>query len=172
MTPVEAVIFVGVQGAGKTTFYVERFLHSHLRISLDLLRTRHRERVFFEACLATRQPFVVDNTNPTAADRVRYVGPARDAGFRVVGYYFETTAVEAARRNAGRPERQRVPARAIYSTHKRLQPPDLAEGFDALYTVTIDPAERFVVRALGGSEAASGTGPADSPPTHDRPRGQ
>ena len=141
----EAVIFVGIQGAGKTTFYVERFLHTHVRVSLDLLRIRHREHVFLDTCLATRQPFVVDNTNPTAADRARYLGPARDAGFRVVGYFFETTAAEAARRNAGRPERHRVPARAIYGTHKRLQPPVMAEGFDALFRVTIDPDGRFVV---------------------------
>ena len=141
----EAVIFVGVQAAGKSTFYVERFFHTHVRISLDLLRTRHRERVFLEACLATRQPFVVDNTNPAPSDRARYVEPARAAGFRVAGYFFETTAPAAARRNAGRPERQRVPARAIYGTHKRLQPPTFVEGFDALFRVTIAPDGGFVV---------------------------
>ena len=42
-----------------------------------------------ELCLRERQPFVVDNTNPTAADRRRYVDPARAAGFRVIGYLVE-----------------------------------------------------------------------------------
>jgi hypothetical protein len=42
---VEAVIFVGLQGAGKSSFYRERFFDTHLRLSLDMLRTRHRERL-------------------------------------------------------------------------------------------------------------------------------
>ena len=33
----EAVIFVGVQASGKTTFYKEQLFRSHVRISLDLL---------------------------------------------------------------------------------------------------------------------------------------
>ena len=40
----EAVILVGIQAAGKSTFYRERFFGSYVQISLDLLRTRHRER--------------------------------------------------------------------------------------------------------------------------------
>lgn len=40
----DAVIFVGLQAAGKSTFYRERFFTTHLRISLDQLHTRHRER--------------------------------------------------------------------------------------------------------------------------------
>ncbi len=37
----EAVVFCGIQGSGKTSFYRERLLATHVRISLDLLRTRH-----------------------------------------------------------------------------------------------------------------------------------
>jgi predicted kinase len=141
----EAVIFVGLQGAGKTTFYAQRFIHTHLRISLDVLRTRHRERLFLQQCLASQQPFVVDNTNPTAAERARYAGPAREAGFRVAGYVFAPDVPGSLRRNAARADARRVPPVAIYSTHKKLQPPSLAEGFDALYQVTIDAAGAFVV---------------------------
>jgi len=83
----EAVIFVGVQGAGKSTFYRERFFDTHVRINLDMLRTRRREQLLFEACLEAGQSFVVDNTNPTPADRARYVAPARERGFRVIAYF-------------------------------------------------------------------------------------
>ena len=82
----EAIVLCGLQGAGKTTLYRDRWLETHVRISMDLLRTRAREAALLELCLATRQPFVVDNTNPTVADRRRYLEPARAAGFRVVGY--------------------------------------------------------------------------------------
>ena len=105
----QAVIFTGVQGSGKTTFYVERFLHTHVRISLDVLKTRPRERALLETCLAMRQPFVVDNTNPRAEVRAPYIAAARQAGFHVIGYFFETSLKDALRRNAQRTGRARIP---------------------------------------------------------------
>ncbi|HXP68284.1 MAG TPA: ATP-binding protein, partial [Candidatus Dormibacteraeota bacterium] len=82
----EAVILVGVQGAGKSTFYRERFFDTHVRINLDMLRTRKREEQLLAACLDAGQSFVVDNTNPQASDRAKYIGSARAKGFRVVAY--------------------------------------------------------------------------------------
>ena len=76
----EAVILIGLQGCGKSSFAKERFFHSHVRISLDLLKTRHREQLLLDACLATDQRFVVDNTNPTVAARLKYIDlPTKDA---------------------------------------------------------------------------------------------
>ena len=40
----EAVILIGIQGAGKSTFYKDRFFNTHVRINLDMLKTRHREK--------------------------------------------------------------------------------------------------------------------------------
>ncbi len=76
----EAVIFVGVQGAGKSTLYRERFSDTHIRINLDMLKTRRREQLILEACLAAQQSFVVDNTNPLPSDRARYVLPCARRG--------------------------------------------------------------------------------------------
>ena len=59
----EAVILIGIQGSGKSSFYKERFFNTHVRINLDMLKTKHRQQVLFEACLASKQPFVADNTN-------------------------------------------------------------------------------------------------------------
>jgi predicted kinase len=119
----EAIVLCGLQGSGKTTLYRDRFLDSHVRVSMDLLRTRHREAEFVRLCLQTRQPFVVDNTNPTPADRRRYVEPARAAGFRVFGYLVEVDDAEALGRNAGRPGRARVPVAGVVGTARRLQRP-------------------------------------------------
>src|SRR5262249_32809912 len=76
---------------------------------LDLLRTRPREQAFLETCIRTRMRFVVDNTNPTVAERARYVHPAREAGFKCVAYLVEVDHAVAAGRNAAR-ERARPAA--------------------------------------------------------------
>jgi predicted ABC-type ATPase len=133
----EAVVFIGVQGAGKSTFYQRRFFQTHIRINLDMLKTRDRERLFLQACILTQQPFVVDNTNVRAAERARYIAPARDAGFRVVGYFFDTPVQEAIRRNKQRAGRAVIPVAGLVGPHKRHEPPRLAEGFDLLYRVRI-----------------------------------
>lgn len=36
----EAVLLIAIQGPGKSTFYCRRFFHTHVRLSLDLPRTR------------------------------------------------------------------------------------------------------------------------------------
>jgi predicted kinase len=141
----EAVIFVGVQGAGKTTFYRERFFDTHVRISLDMLKTRERERTLVTACLASKQPFVVDNTNPTVEDRARYIAVAKAAGFRLVGYFFETTLREAIHRNNERIGKRKVPPPAIGGTLKKLQRPAIEEGLDEVYRVRIREGGGFEV---------------------------
>jgi len=143
----EAIILVGVQGSGKTTFYRQRFFDTHVRINLDMLRTRHREKLLLAACLAAKQPFVVDNTNPLPADRARYIGLAREAGFRVVAYFLESTLREAIQRNNQRVGKQKIPVPAVAGTFRKLQPPTLDEGFDVVYRVTISPEGAFVIRS-------------------------
>ena len=61
----QAVIFIGIQATGKSTFFKERFFDTHIRIDLDMLKTRHREGIFLKACLQSGQKSVVDNTNLT-----------------------------------------------------------------------------------------------------------
>ena len=141
----EAVIFVGLQGAGKSTFYRERFFHTHMRLSLDMLKTRHRERLLLAACVGARQRFVVENTNPTRAERAVYIGAAKVAGFRVVGYHFQSRIEDCLRRNERRPAGQRIPPKGLLGTAGRMERPSTAEGFDELYYVRIDEGGGFLV---------------------------
>ena len=141
----EAVILVGIQGAGKSSFYRERFFNSHIRINLDMLKTRYREALLVQACILAKQPFVVDNTNVRAAERARYIGPAREAGFRIIGYFFEPEVRASIARNAKRPGKQAVPVKGLLGTVKRLQPPQPEEGFDRIYRVRLTPEHEFVV---------------------------
>ena len=75
-----AILLIGIPAAGKTTFYQQRFAQTHVRISLDMLRTRKRERLLLEACIAGKMPFVSDNTNATPQQRAIYLKAARTAG--------------------------------------------------------------------------------------------
>src|SRR3982751_6616083 len=125
----EAVIFCGIQASGKSTFYREHFFDTHVRISMDLLRTRRRERLLLDACIEGGQRFVVDNTNPTAAERARYITPALAARFDVVGYVFDADPRAAFERNRRRPGRAAIPAAGLFGTQKRLQLPTIDEGF-------------------------------------------
>jgi predicted kinase len=144
----EAVILCGVQGAGKTTLYRDRFVETHVRVGMDLLRTRAREDAFMRLCLQERQPFVVDATKPTPADRRRYVEPARAAGFRVVGFLVEVTDVGALARNAARGGRRRVAAAALVGTGRRLLRPTPQEGFDELWHATAAPGGGWRIEPL------------------------
>ena len=141
----QAVIFIGIQASGKSTFYKERFFNTHIRINLDMLKTRNREDILLNACLRAKQPFVVDNTNPTVDARAKYLKAAHEAGFSVFGYYFQSKVQDAIGRNNLREGKQRVPIPAIYGTSGRLQIPTFSEGIDALYYVSIKAPGGFHV---------------------------
>lgn len=141
----EAVIFIGLPATGKSSFYFERFWRTHVRINMDMLKTRHREELLLRACVEGGQPFVADNTNPSASERARYITPARAAGFYVVGYYFRSSLEESLRRNAARAGGERVPDKGVFGTYKRLQLPDPSEGFDELYHVAMGGEGKFHV---------------------------
>jgi predicted kinase len=145
----EAVIFIGIQGSGKSTFFRERFFDTHVRINLDMLRTRHRDELLLAACLAAGQSFVIDNTNPLPTDRARYLERARATGFRTVAYFFESTLREALARNNLRAGKQKVPAPAVAAAFKKIVRPSLDERFDEIYNVKMAPESGFVVTECG-----------------------
>ena len=141
----EAIIFIGIQAAGKSVFYRDMFSDTHIRINLDMLKTRHREKLLLQACLEMRQPFVIDNTNPTRKDRVRYIPLVQDAGFQVIGYYFQSKLQDAIQRNSLRSVEKQVPEVAIRGTYSKLELPSLDEGFDELFYVQIGQNQDFIV---------------------------
>jgi predicted kinase len=141
----QLVLFSGIQATGKSTFYQQRFFHSHVRLSLDLLRTRHREQRFLQVCLETQMRCVVDNTNPTRAERASYITPARAAGFEIIGYFFQSIAADALLRNRQRPVERQVPDKGIRGTRNRLEIPAPSEGFDKLYYVRVAGNQEFTL---------------------------
>lgn len=143
----EAIIFIGLQGSGKSSLYRHRFFRTHVRINLDMLRTRHRESGLIEACLRLKQPFVVDNTNATVAERAIYITAAKEAAFRVIGFYFESRTAACLERNALRSEDEQVPRVGILGTAKRLELPTYPEGFDEIQYVRLNGGNEFQLEA-------------------------
>ncbi|UFS69428.1 AAA family ATPase [Geomonas sp. RF6] len=145
MKQASAVIMIGIPASGKSTFYKSFLFDSHVRINRDMLRTRHREKLLLEACLAGRQSYVVDNTNLTRIGRARHIGMAKEAGFRVIGYYFRSKVDESMERNRLRQGSARVPDQAIFGLAARLERPSLNEGFDELWYVYLNESGGFLV---------------------------
>jgi predicted kinase len=149
----ECVILIGLPASGKSTFFRERFAGTHDHVSKDLLRhnkrPERRQEQLIEESLASGRSVVIDNTNPSVAVRAPLIAAARRHGAEVVGYFFVAEAGEALRRNRAREGRERVPDVAIFTVRKRLEPPTAGEGFDRLYVVRMNEAERrFDVDAM------------------------
>jgi len=150
-TTLELIVLVGIQGAGKTTFAIQRFVETHVLISKDRLRNNRRperrQQQLLAAAFAAGQSVVVDNTNPSAAERGALIACARAAGARAIGYLF-TSSLDACRmRNASRRPGTRVPEVGIFATVKRFETPSLSEGFDQLWSVDTLPDFCFEVRS-------------------------
>jgi poly(3-hydroxybutyrate) depolymerase len=154
---VECIILVGLQGAGKTTFYRRHFAGSHVHASMDRFPNARRKatRVASEIAQAldAGQSVVVDNTNPTIAVRAPLISMARVRGAEVIGYYVEATREEALARNRQREGRARVPDVGIFATAKRLEPPSRAEGFHRLHRARMSEDGSFAVEEWIGDMA-------------------
>ncbi|MGY1750008.1 AAA family ATPase [Modestobacter sp. SYSU DS0511] len=135
----ELVVMVGLQGSGKSSWVAAHLAGSHEVVSKDHWpRARHREarqqRVVGEL-LAGGASVVVDNTNPSPAERAPLVALARAAGVPARAVYLETPLETCLARNEAREGRARVPLVGVFGTRKRLIPPTLAEGFAAVEVV-------------------------------------
>ncbi len=134
----EAIIFTGVPGSGKTTYFKEHFAATHEHISRDVLQSAQLEAALLSECIRSGRSFVVDNTNGTCALRAPYIQTAKAAGFQVHSYFFDTPVRTAIGRNNHRKDKKPIPVPAILRVAKLLEHPSLKEGFDQIRTVTPD----------------------------------
>lgn len=134
----EAVIFTGLQGSGKTTYFFKHFASTHEHVSRDIQATAEREAALMRECLESGRSFVLDNTNATRHVRAAYIQRAKQAGFRVVSYFFDVPVRTAIGRNNHRTDKKPIPVPAILRTAKLLEPPSLDEGIDDIRIVAAD----------------------------------
>ena len=132
------VLMIGIQGSGKSTFYHKYLADGYVSVNLDTLKTRNREEQLVSECFREGKSFAVDNTNPTRADRQRYIPLAQYWGYRIVGYFMESKLQTCIERNNQRSGSAKIPATAIAATSNKLQVAGFEEGFDELYFVKND----------------------------------
>lgn len=138
------IIFIGLQGSGKSSFYLNQFYKTHIRLSMDMLKTRYRENLLLQACLTGKQSCVIDNTNPTKEEREKYIFEFKQHKFEIEGYFFDVQLQECLTRNEMRTGKERIPDIGIKGTHKKLQLPSYSEGFNKLYRVSTT-ANEFII---------------------------
>ena len=143
----QIIMFVGIPGCGKSTFYKEQFFNSHLRISLDLLNTRNKEQRFLNLALSLQQRVVIDNTNVLREERSKYITQAKEKRYEVVAYYFDSNLSDCLERNEKRSGKDRIEKVGVIAKFKQLQPPSFDEGFDKLYFVKIQ-GDQFNVKSI------------------------
>jgi predicted kinase len=143
----QLIMFVGIPGSGKSTFYKERFFNSHMRVSLDLLNTRNKEQRFLDLAFSLQQRVVIDNTNVTKMERSKYITQAKESRYEVIGYYFESVLSDCLQRNENRVGKDRIENAGVVAKSKQLQSPSVDEGFDALYFVKIEGGQ-FIVKSI------------------------
>jgi predicted kinase len=134
----EAIIFTGLQGSGKTTYFKDHFAATHEHVSRDILGSAEREAALIRECFRSGRSFVLDNTNATRAVRAPLIRQAKAAGFRILVYFFDTPVRTAIGRNNHRTDKKPVPVPAILRTAKAFEPPSLEEGIDEIQTISRD----------------------------------
>ena len=135
----ELIIFIGLQAAGKSTYYRTHFAATHVHVSKDLMTNVSnrdlRQRQMINNALAAGRSVVVDNTNPTPVAREPLIALGRRFGARVVACWFEAVVKDAVARNRLREGKARVPDVAIYVTSKKIIRPTIEEGFDEVRVI-------------------------------------
>lgn len=134
----KAIIMMGIQASGKSSFCKNQLSEGYVRINLDELNTRNKEKLQFDECIGNGESIVIDNTNPTKADRQRYIPALKEAGYVIAGYFMQSRVADCIERNEMREGKEKVPSTAIAATSNKLELPDYSEGFDELYYVQIE----------------------------------
>jgi hypothetical protein len=137
-----------VAGVRQIDVFPQRFAATHDHVSKDLLRNnrkpqRRQEHLIAES-LASGRSVVVDNTNPSAAVRAPLIADCEKARRGSLRLLFSHRSRRRASTQPCASGSERVPDVAIFTVRNVWNLRRPAEGFDRLFTVKMNEADRTV----------------------------
>lgn len=129
----ECIILIGIPASGKTTFYNDKFSDTHLRINLDTLGRRSREKAIFETAIKNKIKICIDNTNVTIKNRKKYIPLLKENNYKIIAIYFLPNLEQAIKWNKQR--KRTIPECAIKKYNIDIVAPSKNEGFDEIFIV-------------------------------------
>jgi len=149
------VILCGLPGAGKSTFYTSRLrrrYRPYKLVSKDLMgNAKHKTKKQLQAISEALEggiSVVVDNTNPSAADRREIIKIGQKYNAKIRCYYFEPDVEGCIRRNNLRTGKKKVPLVAIYSAAKKMEKPAFDEKIDEIIHVFLTDSDGFKIKKI------------------------
>lgn len=116
------VVFVGMPGVGKTTFY-QTHLNSYDWVNQDTLKTMKKCLSTLEASLKRGSNVCIDSTNPSLETRQNYYTLANKYNYTITVIYFTGNGY-----NRNQLRDNKVPDIVYHLYFKKLSPPTRAEG--------------------------------------------
>jgi bifunctional polynucleotide phosphatase/kinase len=112
----QMVVFIGMPGCGKSTFY-RNYFADFIHVSRDVLGTKYKVMKKLKHCCENNLNVVVDNTNPSQKGREEFYNLAR--GYEISVIYFVNNG-------RGHNSTRDTPVKdiAYHMYFKRLEPPD------------------------------------------------
>jgi bifunctional polynucleotide phosphatase/kinase len=125
----EIVIFVGMPGSGKSSYY-SKYLTDHINIEQDKLVTRQKVLKQLNASLKTGNSIVINATNPSQEDREEFYRKALEHNYKIKVLYFIINGT-----GFNKLREKPVPTIVYHKYFKKLDPP----------TIENTPGELFYV---------------------------
>jgi bifunctional polynucleotide phosphatase/kinase len=113
----ELVVFVGMAGSGKSTYY-NKNLSDHIHIEQDKLGSRAKVLKELSKAFQTGKSIVIDSTNPKQEDREEYYTEAMKHNYNIKVLYFLVNGT-----GFNKLREKPVPTIAYHMYFKKLEPP-------------------------------------------------
>jgi len=115
----ELIVFVGMPGSGKSTFYSTN-LKDHINIEQDKIGTRPKLLKELDKSLTTGKSIVIDSTNPIQENRLEYYEKAKKHNYNIKVIYFLVNGT-----GFNKLREKPVPDIVYHIYFKKLEPPTI-----------------------------------------------